>query len=94
MYQRPSVVLYPFYQQLVELLATEHNEAHLGEQLEQLSWLNEQSHTRLHQELLKHDVNHRIEAEQLSPLLNINREIWHSGQSLLQAWRQWPRIVE
>lgn len=86
--------LQKFYQQLVELLATEHNQAYLGEQLEQLSLLNEQSHTRLHQELLRHDVNHRIEAEQLSTLLNINREIWHSGQSLLQAWRQWHRIVE
>ena len=89
-----QVDLQKFYQQLVELLATDHNEAYLREQLEQISLLNEQSHTRLHQELLRHDVNHRIKAEQLSTLLNINREIWHSCQSLLQAWRQWHHIVE
>jgi len=89
-----QVDLQKFYQQLVELLATDHNEAYLREQLEQISLLNEQSHTRLHQELLRHDVNHRIKAEQLSTLLNINREIWHSCQSLLQAWRRWHHIVE
>jgi phosphate:Na+ symporter len=81
--------LRPFYQQLFELLAVQHDSKYMSEQLSLLDLKNERMHQQVHQEIQNHEGICGIEADQLSTLLNVNREVWHSGQTLLRAFRHW-----
>jgi phosphate:Na+ symporter len=84
--------LQPFYQQLLTILSEQHDEHYLKEQLLLLSRHNEQLNQQLNTKIRNHDRLKDIESEQLSTLLNINREIWHSGANLIEALRCWYRL--
>ena len=51
-------------------------------------------HQQLHLKIVNHEELKSIEPEQLSTLLNINREIWHSGRNLLQAIQHWYSLAD
>ncbi|MEH6517069.1 MAG: Na/Pi symporter [Halioglobus sp.] len=78
-----------FYQSLLELIAAEHDSDYLQEQLQQLSQLSEQLHQQVHSDIRKTSGESSISTEQLSTLLNINREIWHANRNLLKAMEHW-----
>ncbi len=78
-----------FYQRLLELLAGGHDSDYIQEQLHQLSQINEQLHQQLHSDIRHSSRELAIAPEQLSTLLNVNREIWHSGHNLLRAIEHW-----
>lgn len=84
--------LKPFYKQWIELLPHDLNREYLQEQLAQLVQVNEQLHQQLHHDAELCSSEDGIEAEQLSTLFNINREIWHSGQNLVHALRLWQQL--
>ncbi|MFT6310453.1 MAG: phosphate:Na+ symporter [Porticoccus sp.] len=81
--------LRPFYEQLLTLLTQPHDENYLKEQLLLLNRQNEQLNQQLDSKIRNHGGLNNIESEQLSTLLNINREIWHSGSNLIQALTCW-----
>lgn len=81
--------LRPFYEQLLTLLTQSHDENYLKEQLLLLNRQNEQLNQQLDIKIRNHGGLKNIESEQLSTLLNINREIWHSGSNLIQALTCW-----
>jgi phosphate:Na+ symporter len=74
-----------FYQLLMELVMGQHEPNYIAEELEQLSQFNEQQHQRLHSEIQRYSGQGEIESEQLSTLLNINREVWYCGRSLIHS---------
>jgi phosphate:Na+ symporter len=81
--------LRPFYEQLLTLLTQPHDENYLKEQLLLLNRQNEQLNQQLDSKIRNHGGLNNIESEQLSTLLNINREIRHSGSNLIQALTCW-----
>ena len=81
--------LRPFYQRLLELLAANHDSDYIREQLAQLNQVNDQLRQQLHGSVQHTSSELAIAPERLSTLLNINREIWHSGHNLLRAIANW-----
>lgn len=78
-----------FYQRLLELLAQDHDSDYLREQLDQLSQTNEQLHQQLQSDIQHAGSELEIAPDQLSTLLNVNREIRHSGHNLVRALENW-----
>jgi hypothetical protein len=78
-----------FYQRLLELLAQKHDSDYLREQLSQLSQINEHVHQQLQSDTQHAGSELEIAPDQLSTLLNINREVRHSGHNLLRALDNW-----
>ncbi len=78
--------VHEFYQKLVRLLDGIHEYSYLQEQLEELNVLNEQLPVNLNNAI---DNNIMLSPDQLSTLMNVNRELHYSGTNLLQAVNSW-----
>ena len=91
LYDQYRNTLKPFYQQLLDLLS-DHDASYTDEKLQQLHQMNEHVHQLLHEHMREENALRDIEAERLSTLLNVNREIWHCGRSLLAAMQHWNNI--
>lgn len=81
--------LKPFYRQLIVLLSQTHSTGYINEQLKALSQQNELLHSQLHQDIQGYSGKEMVALEQLSTLLNVNREIWQSNSSLIAAFESW-----
>ena len=77
------------YARILELLSGAHEADYLHEQLEELNRINEQIHEELDAEIRQSSGEPVVTPEQLSTLLNVNREVWHSGRNLLRAIAHW-----
>lgn len=81
--------LKPFYKILLVLLLDNNDASYSKEQFLQLHKLNEQLHQDLHRYVQNPDYQHTVEPEDLSNLLNANREIWFCGQHIIRALENW-----
>ncbi len=81
--------LQPAYATLAELVQNPHDRAYVAEHLDQLQHGNEQLHDTTHRALQQSD-NSRLNEDGalLSTLLNVNREMWHATDNLIQALRR------
>ena len=73
-----------FYEHLPGLRAAS-SEAHRFEQLVELKRFNEEIHRNHHKEIHAEIAEDHLTEVQVSTLLNVNRELYHSNQSLLDA---------
>jgi phosphate:Na+ symporter len=77
------------YTQLARLLLEEHDRDYAAEQLTQLQHDNERLHQKTHETLYYSDQGALAEeGVMLSTLLNVNRELWHGTDNLIQALRR------
>ena len=81
--------LTPFYKGLFVLLIQGHDRDYLKEHITMLLQMNEDLHNKLHQNIKNYSKLTAMETEQLSTLLNVNREIWHCGRNLIHAMENW-----
>lgn len=81
--------LHPAYALLTRLVLEPHDPAYAQEQLAQLQSDNERLHETTHRDLYQSD-DRQLDEETalLSTLLNVNRELWHSTDNLIQALRR------
>jgi phosphate:Na+ symporter len=84
-----QIALKLFYQQLLELLYGEHDEPYILEQLTILTQKNEQMHFEFHASIQAYCKKDTVLSDQLSTLFNVNREVWQSGKSLIDALYFW-----
>ncbi len=74
------------YELFCELLTQAHKEDYIQRRLNWMREANKQLHQRLHQSILEHSRNHEVPDDELATLLNANREIWHSGLNMIEAF--------
>jgi phosphate:Na+ symporter len=84
-----QVEMKTFYQRTIELLANEHDDGYIQEQILELSQQCEGLHQSLHDAVHRFAAIGNLEAEQLSTLFNVNRETWQSGKYLIEAIIHW-----
>ncbi|WIO73113.1 Na/Pi symporter [Porticoccaceae bacterium LTM1] len=80
------------YQDLLELACSEHSEDYMKEELENLREVNERQHQQFHDLISQDSQQGAIQPEQLSTLLNVNRMLWLSTQTLLKAMTYWQGL--
>jgi hypothetical protein len=73
----------------LELLYGEHDEPYILEQLTILTQKNEQMHFEFHASIQAYCKKDTVLSDQLSTLFNVNREVWQSGKSLIDALYFW-----
>ena len=90
-YQRD---LKSFYKNVVQLFAGDNPAELVNEVLDKLYLGNEALHQQLHSQILGGGAAEDVDHQQLSSLLNINRELWHSNNNMLAALRHWYELEE
>lgn len=76
------------YEQLCDLIGHVHKEDYVQGRLNGLRAANEALHTRLHNSILERYKNQDLPDDELATLLNANREIWHSGLNMIEAFAE------
>jgi phosphate:Na+ symporter len=76
------------YELFCQLLARTHREDYIKRRLGWMRAANEQLHRRLHQTILDHSRSDSLPDDELATLLNANREIWHSGLNMIEAFAE------
>lgn len=76
------------YEQFCDLLSHRHKEEAVQARLNALRLANEALHTRLHNAILERYKNEALPEDELATLLNANREIWHSGLNMIEAFAE------
>lgn len=74
------------YELFCDLLSQTHKEDFVQSRLSAMRTANEALHTRLHNSILERYRNQDLAEDELATLLNANREIWHSGLNMIEAF--------
>ena len=86
-YRNYQLELKGFLQVLLELLLKPHHGGYIDEKLAQLQSRNEEIHDKFHSQIMAYKPQADTEPDQLSTLLNINREVWYCGINLIASTR-------
>jgi phosphate:Na+ symporter len=73
------------YPHISQLLCSEQDAGYARDTLQQLRTANEKLHEQIHTHVYGQDYRNGIDAGTLPTLLNVNRELWHANNYLLQA---------
>lgn len=76
------------YEFFCDLLGQAHKEDYVQSRLNALSAANEALHSRLHNSILERYKSEELPDDELATLLNANREIWHSGLNMIEAFSE------
>lgn len=80
------------YQNLLPLIAGQHNEAFINEQIETLENDNNRHYEKMNQGVYQRSLSTDSELLSLSTLLNVNREIHHATKSLISSATLWQSL--